>query len=47
MEICYRNFAHHLLGGGGVHHVGLPLGVPTFLVGVCYTTTVINDNEVA
>jgi len=21
---------HHLLGGG-VHHVGLPLGVPTFL----------------
>jgi len=23
---------NHLLGGG-VHHVGLPLGVPTFLVG--------------
>jgi len=26
-----QNFPHHLLVGG-VHHVGLPFGVPTFLL---------------
>ena len=27
---------HHLLGGGG-HHVGLPFGVPTFLVVMAFS----------